>query len=120
VRRRAAALGRERIAARAHVGAELLPSPRHVQRLRGVAEVAPDLALDRRDGVGGEGNTTARVEAVDRLDQPDDADLHQVVERLAPPGEARCQRAHERQVPLDQLPASLGVAALAPCLHQSP
>ena len=46
-------------------------------------EVAPDLADDRRHRVGRELDPALELEAVDRLDQPDRADLDEVVDRLA-------------------------------------
>ena len=43
------------------------------------------------------------VEAVDRLDEPDRADLHEILELLAAVRVAAGERAHEREVLLDQL-----------------
>ena len=83
-----------------------------MHRPAAVAEVALDLADDRRHGVRLERDAAVEVEAVDRLDQPDRADLHQVVERLALAGVAACDRPHERQVLLDQLVARTLVAFL--------
>ena len=66
-----------------------------------------DLARDEGRRVGGEGDAARRVEAVDRLDQADGADLREVVERLVArvaPGD----RAGERQMALDQEAAGGG------------
>jgi hypothetical protein len=71
--------------------------------------VALDLAHHVRGGVGGERHVARELEAVDRLDQPDRADLLDVLERLAAPGVAARQRADQRQVALDQLFARRGV-----------
>ena len=72
-----------------------------------VAEVPLDLADDRRGRVGGELDAALDVEAVDRLDQADGADLDEVVERLAPAGEPPGEVLDERQVEADQLLAGL-------------
>jgi hypothetical protein len=50
--------------------------------------VALDLADDVRRGVGGERDLARELEAVDRLDQPDRANLLDVLERLATAGVA--------------------------------
>src|SRR5204862_5230915 len=52
------------------------------------------------------------VETVDRLDQPDRADLDEILELLAAVGVAARERAHERHVALDQLLPGRDVAAL--------
>ena len=54
----------------------------HAHRGGAVAQVVADLARDEGRRVGGEGDAARRVEAVDRLDQADGADLREVVERL--------------------------------------
>src|SRR5581483_365442 len=77
-----------------------------------VAEVPLDLADDVRRRVGGQLDPPLEVEAVDRLDQPDRADLDQVVELLAAVGVPPGERAHERHVPLDQLLAGGEIALL--------
>ena len=69
-------------------------------------------------GVGGERDLALELEAVDRLDQSDRADLLDVLERLAAAGVAARQRAHERQVALDQLLARRGVAVLVVAAKQ--
>ncbi len=61
---------------------KLLEVARHAHGPRPVAEVALDLAQDRGDRVGGERDLALDVEAVDRLDQAQRGDLHEVVQRL--------------------------------------
>ena len=90
--------------AREHL-VQLLEPARHVDRPGAVAEVALDLADDRRHGVGAEEDPALEVEAVDRLDQADRRDLDQVVELLAAARVAARDRARERQVGLDELVA---------------
>ena len=60
-----------------------------------IAEVAPQLAEDRRHGVGGERSSALGVEAVDRLHQPEVRDLDQVVDRLGLAPVAKRERARE-------------------------
>ena len=67
-----------------------------------VAQVVADLAGDRRGRVGLEAHAAARVVAVDRLDQADRAHLDEVLQRLAGAVEAAGDRAHQREVALDQ------------------
>jgi len=81
---------------------------RDAHRRRPVAQVVADLAGDRRRGVRGERDAAAGVVAVDRLDQADRADLDQILERLAAPGEAAGDGADERQMAFDQLAAGGG------------
>ena len=69
-------------------------------------------------GVGGERHVARELEAVDRLDQPDGAHLLDVLQRLAAPGVAARQRAHERQVALDQLLARRRVALVVVAAQQ--
>ena len=81
---------------------QLLRAARHPQQPAEVAEVPLDLAEDRRGGVGRELQPALGVEAVDRLDQADRADLDQIGQRLVAPGEAPGQVLDQRQVQLDQ------------------
>ena len=62
-----------------------------------VAEVALELAQDRRDGEGGERDGAARVEPIDRLDQPERGNLHEVLERLPGTGVAAGELPRERE-----------------------
>src|SRR5207244_751473 len=77
-----------------------------------VAEVALDLADDVRRRVRRQLDATPEVEAVDRLDQADGADLDEILELLAPVGVAPRERADERHVVLDQLLPRRAVALL--------
>src|SRR5207248_8411327 len=67
---------------------QLLEAAWHAHGPAAVAEMSLDLADDVRRGVGGQLDAAREVEAVDRLDQADRADLHQVVELLAAVGVA--------------------------------
>src|SRR5437868_308108 len=71
-----------------------------------------DLADDVRRRVGRQLDAAVEVEPVDRLDQPDRADLDEILELLAAIRVAPRQRAHERHVLLDQLLARLEIAVL--------
>jgi hypothetical protein len=51
--------------------------------------VPAHLAGDRRDGVGQEVDAAVRLEAVDRVEEPDRARLLEVVDRLARPANRR-------------------------------
>ena len=77
-----------------------------------------DLADDVRRRVRRELDAAVEVEAVDRLDQPDRADLDEVVELLAAVRVTPRERAHERHVLLDQLLARLKVAFLVVAAQQ--
>ena len=83
-----------------------------MQRPRLVPEVASDLADDRRHRIRRQLDPALEVEAVDRLDQPDRADLDEILDLLAPARVARGQRAHERQHLLDEPVARRSVAVL--------
>jgi hypothetical protein len=63
--------------------------------------VALELAQDRRDGERGEVDAVTRVVAVDRLDQADERDLHEVVGRFSAPQVAARQVLRERKPSLD-------------------
>ena len=63
---------------------ELLDAPGHPDRPPLVAEVALQLADDGGGGEGGELEPSARVEALDGLDQAERRHLDEVVEGLAP------------------------------------
>ena len=87
---------------RADLHPQLLEPPRHPDRPALVAEVALDLADDRRRRVRRELDAARRLEAVDGLDQPDRADLDQVLERLAAVAEASRAVLDQRQVQVHQ------------------
>ena len=80
--------------------------------------MALDLADDVRRRVRRQLDAAVDVEAVDRLDQADAADLDEVVELLAAIGVAPRERAHEREVLLDQLLARGEVALLVVAAEQ--
>ena len=117
-RGRAAELRRELVDEARDAERELLHAPRHVDAPRAVAEVAADLADDRRHGVGGELDAPLEVESVDRLDQADRSDLDEVVDRLAAARVASRERAHERHHLLDQPVACSAVAGRAVRLEE--
>ncbi len=114
-RRRPAELAAQLLDQLRELEVQLLEAARNVHRPAAVAEVALDLADDRRHGVRLERHPAVEVEAVDRLDQPDRADLDQVVEWFALAGIATGDRPHERHVLFDQLVARPLVAFLVVC-----
>ena len=97
---------------------QLLEAARNAHGPALVAEVALDLADDVRRRVRRQLDAAVDVEAVDRLDQADAADLDEVVELLAPVGVAAGERADEREVLLDQLLARGEVALLVVAAQQ--
>ena len=118
-RRRARELRGQLGRARVEPGPDLLQAPRHPHRVGPVAEVALDLTGHVRDHERPELGSP-RVEAVDRLDQPDAPDLHEVLVELSacavPTGEAL----DERHVLLNQPLASSEVAVLVVLAEQDP
>ena len=98
---------------------QLLEVARDADRPALVAEVALDLAEDRRHRERRERRLAGRVEAVDRLQQPERRDLDQVVELLAAALVAAGELARQRQEPRDERLARGGVA-LAVVAHQQP
>ena len=68
-----------------------------------VAEVALDLAQDGRRRVAREGVAEGRIEALDRLDQPQACDLVEILGRLGTPRVAVGEAAGERHEAVDQL-----------------
>src|SRR4051812_34803992 len=111
-RRRASELDRELLDEARQLHVQLLEPARHPHRPALVAEVPLDLADDVRRRVGRQLDAAVEVEAVDRLDQADGADLDEILELLAAVRVAPGERAHERHVLLDQLLARLEVALL--------
>ena len=67
-----------------------------------VAEVALELAEHRRHRVGGERGLARGIEAVDRLDQAEGRDLHQVVQRLVGAPVTAGHPAREREQPFHE------------------
>ena len=76
--------------------------PRGAHELRAVAQVVADLALDGRHGDRAQVAAAGRLEPVDRLDEADGADLHEVVNGLASACVAAGDRAHEAHVLLEE------------------
>src|SRR5712691_7631386 len=111
-RRRAAELDGQLLDEARELDVELLEPARDADRPALVAEVALDLADDVRRRIGRQLDAAVEVEAVDRLDQPDRADLDEVLELLAAVAVAARERADERHVLLDQLLARGQVALL--------
>src|SRR2546430_5343335 len=106
--RRVPELGAQAVEETGQADVELLDAPRNVDRPGLVAEVALDLTEDRRHRVRGQLDAAVRVEAVDRVDEADRADLDEVVEHLAAADVAKGERPDERHQILDQLiPRSL-------------
>ena len=77
-----------------------------------IAEVASKLAEDRRRRVGRKRLAALGIEAIDRLDQPEACDLHQVVELLGCASVAQGKRSRQRQKAPDQLLLQRGIAGL--------
>src|SRR3712207_4794382 len=65
----------------------------------------PYTTLFRSHRVAGERGAALRVEPVDRLDEPDARDLHEIVERLVAALVAPRELAREREEAFDQLVA---------------
>ena len=86
---------------------------RHILRafLRG-AEVHEDLVFNAAAGIGAETDVFVGIEGVDRLDQPDGADGHQIVLLILPAVVFFNDVRDEPQVVLDQEPARVRVAFL--------
>src|SRR6185503_2062650 len=72
-----------------------LDPSRNMHRPGLVAKVSADFPDDRRHAIARELHAARHVEAVDRLDQPEGAELDEVVERLTAACVARRQRADE-------------------------
>jgi hypothetical protein len=106
----AAQAGGQVLAGAAHAAAQLGEPARQPHGVAAVAEVAFDLAGDRRGRERGQLGSAAHVEAVDRLDQPDRADLHQVLVVLAAARVASRDRRHQRHVQLHQARSGPGIA----------
>jgi len=64
--------------------------------------VMADLALDRRHGDGAQVAAASGLEAVDRLDEADGADLDEIVDRLAAARIPACDRPDQTHVLLDE------------------
>src|SRR5262249_29447832 len=97
---------------------QLLQRTRHVDGPGPVAVVAPDLADDGRRGIRHELDVALRVEAVERLEEPDPADLGEVVEGLSALRIPGGERAHEPLVALDELVPRAHVRVALPALDE--
>src|SRR5215217_1811193 len=117
-RRRPAELDGELLDELRELHVQLLQPARYAHRPAAVAEVALDLADDVRRRVCRQLDAAVEVEAVDRLDEADRADLHQIVELLAAVAVAPRERADERHVLLDELLARLEIALLVVAAEQ--
>ena len=84
-------------------GHPVVQAARHPHRPDAVAEVAFELAEDRRRGEGGEGDAALGIEAVDRAQQAEVRHLQQVVEGLARSPVAERQPLGEVQVSAHEL-----------------
>ena len=93
---------------RADLHAQLLQAARDPDGPALVAEVALDLADDRRGRVRRELDAAVGLEAVDGLDQADGAHLHEVLVRLAAVAEAPGAVLDQRQVQVHQVVAGGG------------
>ena len=119
-RRRAAERARELLAHAVDADGHLLQVARHAHRPAAVAEVALELAEDRRHRERGERGRPLRLEAVDRLQQAERGDLDQVVERLAAALVAPRKLARQRQEALHERLARGGIAVAVVALEQPP
>src|SRR3954452_1230427 len=117
-RRRPRELNGELLDQLGELDVELLQPARDAHGPPAVAEVALDLADDVRRRVRRQLDAAVEVEAVDCLDQPDRADLDEILELLAAVRVAARERAHERHVLLDELLARGEVAVLVVAAQQ--
>ena len=98
----------------------LLQVARDADRPALVAEVTLELAQDRGHRERGEGGRPVRLEPVDRLQQAQRGDLHEVVQRLAATLVAPRKLARERQEPLDERFPRREVAVAVIALEKPP
>ena len=96
----------------------LLEAARHPQRPDAVAEVAAQLAEDRRPGEGRERDAALGVEALERRDEAEAGDLDQVLARLDPAAVAHREAAGEGQEAADELLAGVLVAGAGVAFEQ--
>ena len=106
-RRSATELGGLRLHRPRQANAQLLHPARDMERPGPIAEVALDLADDRGHRVGRELHLALGVEALDREQQADRADLDQILLWLAAPGVPRGEALDERHVAVDELVAGV-------------
>ncbi len=92
-----------------YFGHAVVQAARHPHRPDSVAEVALELAEDRRRGKGGEGDAALGVEAIDRVEQAEVGDLEQIVEGLAGAAVAQGKPLGKGHVAPHQLLANGGI-----------
>ncbi len=109
--------GRDRLV---HLGHAIVQAARHAHRPDAVAEVALELAEDRRRGKGGEGSSAVGFETVDRVDEAEARNLEEVVERLAGAAVTQRQVLREGEVAAHQLLAGGLVAVLGKARPEKP
>ena len=97
----------------------LLQPSWHPHRPGAVAEVAADLAHDGRRRERAELVPQRGIEALDGVDQAQEADLFDVLERLAAVGEPARDEVDEVGVQLDELVANVRVVVIAVLLQQA-
>ena len=98
---------------------QVLERARHADQPRVIAQVALELAGDRRNGEGGERRASVGFESIDRLHEADEGDLLEVLERFAPPLEATRKATRQRHPALHERVARLFVAALLVAAEKS-
>ena len=86
-----------------------MDAPRRAHGLDPVAQVPPELPVDRGDGERDQIVAPHGVEPVDRGEQRHGADLLQVLERLAAAPVAAGERSDEREMQLHEPPAGIRV-----------
>src|SRR6185436_21158479 len=116
--RRPAELAGERLAGADDARAELLDLAGDAEHPAAVAEMALELAGDRRNGERREADVARDVEAIDRLQEAERRDLLEILERLAlarvPSRQAPCERKHA----LGELRPRGGVTVLVPAAQE--
>jgi len=97
-----------------HIGAlhRLLQPARHLHRPALVPEIPLDLPHDGGRGERRKLQAPLRLEALDRLQQSDIADLDDILQRLAPVAEFLGQEDHQIVEQLDKLLADLRILRL--------
>src|SRR5690348_3649561 len=85
---------------------------------RDTAEMASQLAQDRGHGKSGKAIASTAVEAIDRLEQAEARDLHEIVDGLAPIHVSTRKAPGERHEMLDQRLPGASVAVALPALEQ--
>src|SRR5262249_60073238 len=94
----------------AQLEVQLLDSPRHADGPTSVAEVALELAENGRSRERRELETPAGIESFHRLEEPNQRDLDQVVDRLTAVRETAGEKVRQRRVLLDELIATATIA----------